>query len=194
MSADTEVIETPEAMDDISAEFADIPGYDTAAVAKDAYENSSADSIDEFRRAELVKYLLNETIVAFDSVADSQRYPGDGLITINDAGSMAAVRIDEAWADCLDSLFDNQCSLDDDFPRSNPGKREDSPTGGLRMTDSALQATETCDVCGSSTRPTERQRFQVELTDRSSASIAAYRLQLCQYCWDDVLQRLDVLE
>ena len=62
------------------------------------------------------------------------------------------------------------------------------------MTDGALQATETCDACGSSTRPTERQRFQVELTDRSSASIAAYRLQLCQYCWDNILTELDVLE
>jgi len=114
MSADTEVIETPEAVDDVSAEFADIPGYDTAAVAKDAYENSSADSIDEFRRAELVKYLLNETTVAFDAVADSQRYPGDGLITINDAGSMAAVRIDEVAQAVIIETGDGWIALEPD--------------------------------------------------------------------------------
>lgn len=32
----------------------------------------------------------------------------------------ADVIVDEAWADCLNSLFDDQRSLDPDFPRSNP--------------------------------------------------------------------------
>ena len=79
----------------VQQEFADIPGYDSVSHAAQAYRNSSADSIDEFRRTQLVEYLLNETTVAFDDVVDTDTYPSDGLITINDAGSMAVVRIDE---------------------------------------------------------------------------------------------------
>jgi hypothetical protein len=41
-------------------------------------------------------------------------------MSFDDRYQFADVIVDEAWADCLNSLFDDQRSLHDGFPRSNP--------------------------------------------------------------------------
>ena len=95
MSTDSAIGETADVQQDF-ADFADIPGYDSARDAEAAYQNSSAETVDEFRRNEVIRHLLNEEPdVAFDDIIDSDLYPGDGLISINDYDSMAVIRVDE---------------------------------------------------------------------------------------------------
>jgi hypothetical protein len=95
MSTDSAIGETAEVQQDF-ADFANIPGYGSASDAAVAYENSSAETVDEFHRNEVIRHLLNEQPdVAFDDIIDSDLYPGDGLISINDSDSMAVIRVDE---------------------------------------------------------------------------------------------------
>lgn len=108
--------ETPgdtDADDSIDPRFADIPGYDDPAHAKVSYENSMADSVDSFRRSELVRQLLDDS-VPFRHAMDSGQYPNRGLISINDSGSMAIVRVDEVAKAVIIETGDRWIALDPD--------------------------------------------------------------------------------
>jgi len=95
MSTDSAIGETADVQQDF-ADFANIPGYAYPSDAAVAYENSSAETVDEFHRNEAIRHLLNEQPdVAFDDVIDTDLYPGDSLISINDSDSMAVIRVDE---------------------------------------------------------------------------------------------------
>jgi len=95
MSTDSAISKRADVQQDF-ADFADIPGYDSARDAAVAYENSAAESVNEFHRNEVIRHLLSEQPdVAFDNVIDTDLYPGDSLITINDSDSMAVIRVDE---------------------------------------------------------------------------------------------------
>jgi len=132
MSTDSAIGETADVQQDF-ADFADIPGYDSARDAEAAYQNSSAETVDEFRRNEVIRHLLNEEPdVAFDDIIDSDLYPGDGLISINDSDSMAVVHVDEVLAAVVIETGDSWVAIE-------PEDVQNVVTA-LKMADSHLEA------------------------------------------------------
>ena len=81
MSTDSAISKRADVQQDF-ADFADIPGYDSARDAAVAYENSAAESVNEFHRNEVIRHLLSEQPdVAFNDVIDSDLYPGDSVLS-----------------------------------------------------------------------------------------------------------------
>jgi hypothetical protein len=130
MSAD---IASDDATRDAQQDFRNIPGYAYPSDAEAAYQNSSAETVDEFRRNEVIRHLLNEEPdVAFDDIIDSDLYPGDGLISINDSDSMAVVHVDEVLAAVIIETGDSWVAIE-------PEDVQNVITA-LKMADSHLEA------------------------------------------------------